>query len=114
MNMLKKYFRYALLVLLVLVFLFIDRKISLGILLGYIFYHLNQRLLVFRVDSLLKANKVSFLTYLGSISGFILLIIPILISFIYPNIFNWIGVFIGLIYEKLYLYISSFVGVSND
>lgn len=112
--MLKKYFRYALLITLILVFLFIDRKISLGILLGYLFFYLNQRFLRFRIDNLLKASKVSFLTYLASIIGFILLIIPIFISFIYPNIFSWIGVFIGLIYEKIYLYISSFIGVSND
>lgn len=92
----------------------IDFRIALGIFLGYLINIIYKRLLILRVDYILKANKLNFLTYILNISGILILSLPILISLLFPNIFHWIGVLLALTYDKLYLYTNSFIGVNND
>lgn len=93
-------------VLLALLFLFLDYKISLGIILGFIFSMLNYRLIEYRYKNMDTYNIWSIL---GSLICILILGVPLLISFLLPNIFNYIGVMIGLLIIKTKLIIEAFV-----
>ena len=79
------------------VFLFIDHRISAGIVTGFIFALINYKLIERRYQNL---DKVSISTYLGIFLSTFVLIIPLFISVLFPAYLNWIGVLIGLLTIK--------------
>ena len=109
-----KKIKYYILLGILLISLVINYHITLGFILGYIFYIIYQKILILRIDYIIKANKVDIIIYLINLFGLILLAIPLLISMLYPQIFHWLGVFMGLVFDKLFIYINSFIGVSYD
>lgn len=103
----KRFVSEAIIVLvLALLLLFLDYKISLGVILGFIFSVLNYRLIEYRYMNMDAYNALSIL---GSLICILLLGIPLLISFLLPNIFSYIGVMIGLLVIKVKLIIEAFV-----
>lgn len=104
----KKPFKIEFLIALLLsiVFILIDKRISLGILLGFLFSFLNYRLIEYRYKNI---DTYNVLAILGSLICIALLGIPLLISFLLPNIFNYIGVVIGLLIIKVKLIIEAFI-----
>ena len=92
--------------LLSILFIFMDKKISLGILLGFLFSFLNYRLIEYRYTNL---DTYNVLAVLGSLICITLLGIPLLISFLLPNVFNYVGVMIGLLIIKVKLIIEAFI-----
>ena len=104
----KKEFLLDLLIAVILgvIFLFIDSKISLGIIVGYLFSILNFKLIELRYNGLETYN---ILAVLGSIFSIAVLAIPLVISFLIPNIMSYIGVFIGLMILRTRLIIEAFV-----
>ena len=104
---------YILLVI-ILIAMLINYRIALGIILGYIFYLIYQYLLEKRVDYILKAKEVNFLSYISNILSLVILALPFLISLLFPKVFHWSGALIGMMFVKIYMYINSFIGVNND
>ena len=103
----KKFISEAIISLvLTLLFLFLDYKISLGIVLGFIFSILNYRLIEYRYQNL---DSYNIWVVIGSLICILLLGIPLLISFLLSNIFSYIGVMIGLLIIKVKLIIEAFV-----
>ena len=104
----KKPFKIEFLIALLLsiVFILIDKRISLGILLGFLFSFLNYRLIEYRYKNI---DTYNVLAILGSLICIALLGIPLLISFLLPNIFSYIGVVIGLLIIKVKLIIEAFI-----
>lgn len=88
------------------IFLLIDYKISLGVLLGFTFSFLNYRLIEYRYNRLEKYNSWVILGALFSTS---LLAVPLVISFLLPSIFNYIGVVVGLLVIKVKLIIEAVI-----
>lgn len=103
----KSFFSELLLSLLIaLVFLLINYKISLGVLLGFTFSFLNYRLIEYRYNHLDTYNSW---VVLGALFSTMVLAVPLMISFLLPNIFNYIGVMIGLLVIKVKLIIEAVV-----
>lgn len=88
------------------ILLLIDYKISLGVLLGFTFSFLNYRLIEYRYNHLEHYNSWVILGALFSTS---LLAVPLVISFLLPNIFNYIGVVVGLLVIKVKLIIEAVI-----
>lgn len=80
-------------VIISIIFLFIDYKISIGVLVGYLFACLNFKLIEYRYNHL-ETYNVWFI--IGTIIGIGILALPLLLSVLYPSFMSWIGVFIGL------------------
>ncbi len=108
--MVKKYLREILFGIIFVLTLLFDYRISLGLLLGVLFSYLQVKLITVRADGILRRRKAGFLVFLSSILSVAAMAIPLLITFLLPDIFSWIGTFIGMIYGKMYLYISAFIG----
>lgn len=89
-----------------LIFLFIDYKISIGVLVGYGFSYLNYKLIEYRYNHL-ESYNASF--FLGTLVCILVLAIPLIISFLIPSVLNWIGVMIGLLIIRTRLIIEAFV-----
>ena len=89
-----------------LIFLFIDYKIAIGIVVGNIFSFLNYKTIEYRFNNL---ESVNIFTYLGTFLSIAVLILPLIVSFLIPNIMSWIGVTIGLLINKIRLYIGAFI-----
>ena len=89
---------------LVTIFLFIDFKISIGILFGYGFSLLNYKAIEFRYTDIEKKKRYFILLKILSTS---LLVLPLLISFLFPNVFNFIGTAIGLIIIKIIIIVNA-------
>lgn len=90
--------------LICIILIFIDYKIGLGIMLGIIFSDINYRFIEYRYRNL---NVYSFKQVIGILLSISILIVPVALSFIFPNIFNWIGVAIGLLLSKISIIILS-------
>ena len=112
--MAKKYIEELILGIIILLFVIVDYKIALGILIGFLFALINKKLLTYRINHLMESKKVSLLARFGGFISILLLSIPLLLSFLYPNILSWIGAFIGLLFDKLFLYLKTFIGVNHD
>lgn len=87
-------------------FLFINFRISIGIIVGYAFSYLNYKTIEYRYNNL---EVVNIFTYLGSLLSVGVLILPLVISFLIPTVLNWIGVVIGLLINKIRLIIGAFL-----
>ncbi len=93
-----------------LIALLIDCRISLGILLGFLFSFLQEKLVELKVDVILQRRKAGALVFLSAFLSVAMMGIPLLISFLLPDVFSWIGVFIGMIYRKVYLFVANLIG----
>lgn len=91
---------------LIIIFLFIDFKISIGILLGFGFSLLNFKVIEYRYTDIEKKKKYFIL--LKILSSF-LLVLPLLISFLIPNYINFIGTAVGLLIIKLVIVTNAFI-----
>ena len=91
---------------LIIIFLFVDFKISIGILLGYGFSLLNYKTIEYRYTDIEKKKNYFILLKILSLS---LLVIPLLISFLIPTYINFIGTAIGLIIIKLVIVADAFI-----
>lgn len=93
-------------VLLAIVFAFFDRTISLGLLLGQLFYFLYLLLLTKMVDAVLAAaNGARSKVSLGFILRVALLALPMVIAGLYPKIFNLFAVFGAMFLNRVMLLI---------
>lgn len=95
---------YLLVLLLTIIFLFIDFKISLGIIVGHLFSLINYYLIILRYRDL---SKVSAFTIISIIFSTLVLVIPIMLAFLLPDIISWIGVIIGLLVLKMSIIITN-------
>jgi len=103
----KKFFEDFLVSLIIgIIFLFIDNKISIGILVGYGFSIINYKMIEYRYYHL---EKVTIFTYIGIFLSIGVLVLPLMISFIFPGLFSWIGVAIGLFINRTRLIIEGFL-----
>lgn len=93
-------------IVLSIIFLFVDLKISVGIIIGYGFSYLNYKLIEYRYKDL---NKYTPGFMIGSIICILVLALPLLASFIYPKLLSWIGVMIGLMIIRTRLIIEAFI-----
>lgn len=90
-----------------LIFLFIDHRVSVGLLFGFLCSVLNYKLIEFRYS---RMKKYSRWIYLGIFAGILILTLPLLFSFLFPDVMNWIGALAGLLAVKISLYIKAFTG----
>ena len=90
-----------------LIFLFIDHRVSVGLLFGFLCSVLNYKLIEFRYKRMMKYSKW---IYLGIFAGVLILVIPLFVSILFPDVMNWIGAFIGLMSIKIGLYLEAFIG----
>ena len=84
--------------------LFIDFRLTLGVLLGYGGSFLNIKIIEHRYKHL---EDVNVFTYLGIYISISALVIPILIGVLLPRYFSWLGVLIGLLLNKVSLIIDA-------
>lgn len=97
------------LIVIIVIALIFNWRIATGIVLGYAFSMFYWKLLdkrfalLFEFQQNVKSNVV-----LGTIVSFIVLAIPLVIAFLLPKLFSFIGVSIGLLYRKYYLYLEAF------
>jgi hypothetical protein len=89
-------------------------QLSVGLVLGYVCSLLHLRLLSYRVDRILKQDRVGVLAYLGPLLGLAVLACPLYAAFAFPEHISWIGVFIGMMARKVMLYVQAFRGGSVD
>ena len=93
-------------VLLAIVFLFFNRTVSLGLLLGQFFYILYLLLLTKMVDAVLAAaNGAKSKVSLGFIVRIALLALPMVIAVLYPEVFNLFAVFGSMFLNRVMLLI---------
>ena len=88
------------------VFLFYDRTVSAGILLGFICSQLYVQLLIKDIDGLIAGARAS---RIAQPLRMILLALPMLAGCLYPKRINVFGAFAGLMIPKVMLYIRSFI-----
>ena len=96
----------AVAILVSVVFLFINRKVSYGILLGFAAAVLYWYMLARVIDSMISEKKPSFFALTGRM---LVLAAPMLIACLFPDRINVFGSFFGLMIPKLDLYIRSFM-----
>lgn len=87
------------------VFLFFDKKISTGILLGFLFACLYWKMLADNIDQVIDGGRSTKAAQAGRM---VVLAAPMLIACLFPEKFNVFGSFFGLMIPKLTLYILSF------
>ena len=87
---------------LALVIAFVNIRMATGILLGFIFDYLYNILMSNSLTEILESdNRNKFMITLKIIFNLLVIAIPLLLAFIFPGIFNFIGVFIGLVINKI-------------
>ena len=106
--------KHYILLIITSLFILIDFRIATAMMMAYVFNILYQRLLVYKVDYIIKSSDVNSFVYFSSILSLLILALPMLISLLFPNIFHWFGVLLALTYDKLFLYTNTFLGVNND
>ena len=103
----RKYLENSLIVLILsIILLFLDYKISIGVVVGYLFSILNYKFIEYRYNNL---ETYSPLFFVGSFVSIMILAIPLVLSFIYPNFMSYIGVVIGLMILRTRLIIEAFI-----
>lgn len=105
----KKLLKYSNLVTLILfaIALIVRFKFALGLLIGQTFYDAYFILLVKSMDRKLTKSKADIWTILLKIFRILLLGIPMLFAFLWPNIFEIIGVMLGLLMFKIITILSA-------
>lgn len=97
---------FVIAIILSIIFLFVDYKISVGVIVGYMFAYLNYKLIEYRYKDLTRYTP-GFM--IGSILCILVLALPLLMSFIYPNLMSWIGVVMGLMIIRTRLILEAFI-----
>ena len=100
--------RYMVFFIMIAIFAIYDYRISLGIVLGYLFSLIHSKLIASRFNALFDNQRVKTTVYFGFLLDLIVLCIPIAIAMLLPKIFHFFGVFIGLMFEKYSLYFEAF------
>ena len=106
-----KVVRYSIVAALVLsiIFIFIDTRVTAGILLGSIFSYIYLYLLHKSYDNLLNKDISKKSMFFKVMLRMMVLVVPLLISCLLPQIFNIFGAFAGLILFKFVMYADSFI-----
>ena len=103
----RKYLEDSLIVLVLsIILLFADYKLSIGIVFGFLFSILNFKIIEYRYNHLETYGPLFFI---GSLVSIMVLAIPLVLSFIYPSFMNYIGVVIGLMILRIRLIIEAFI-----
>ena len=103
----RKYLENSLIVLVLsIILLFLDYKISIGVVVGYLFSILNYKFIEYRYNNL---ETYSPLFFVGSFVSIMILAIPLVLSFIYPNFMSYIGVVIGLMILRTRFIVEAFI-----
>jgi len=103
----KKYFEdFCVSLIIGIVFLFIDFRVSSGVIIGYFFSIINYKMIEYRYNHL---ESVDAFTYISIFLSIGMLALPILISVLLPNLLSWIGVTIGLMINRTRLIIEAFL-----
>lgn len=89
-----------------IIFLFINFRFSIGIMAGYLFSILNYKIIEYRYNNV---EIVSFLIVFGALISTFVLVVPLIVSFLIPNIMNYIGVIIGLMINRTRIIIEAFL-----
>lgn len=92
--------------LLSIVFLFVNFKYSISILVGTLFSILHLFKLEKDIDSLL-ANRVSKGSYFRFMLNMLILMCPFILTVIFPESLDFIGCFIGLVINKVIFYVMN-------
>lgn len=103
----KTTFRYSLIIISIIaaVFLFLDFRVSLGMFLGLLSFYLYLNIMTFNMTSLLNGRKASKgILVLVHILDLLILILPLLLASLLPNLFNIFGVFTGLMINRILLF----------
>ncbi len=110
----KKYIREILILFLSLLFLFIDHRLTLGVLLGYPFSVIHLWLINKRYRSLDAERPSSFIVFGGSYLGIFLLVIPLVIAVLLPQYFNFIGVLIALMMNRIVMIVEAVISIRES
>ena len=97
------------LAVIIVVTLILNWRVATGIILGYAFSFIYGKLLEKRFALMfenLETSKSNVV--IGTIISFLLLATPLLIAFLLPGLFNFLGVAFGLLYRKYFLYLEAF------
>lgn len=86
---------------------FIDKRICYGILLGSICNWLYLLLLSKTFNSLFERKVGLFSPFLSSVIRYGLMVLPFLLSVLYPDIFHFVGALIGFLLFKVALVLVS-------
>lgn len=86
----------------------VDYRITLGMILGLVFYRLYYMLLTMSIDDQIDIpSEVKVRSIGAAILRLLLLAFPMLVCFVIPEVFNIWGVFFGLMAFKITVYIYS-------
>lgn len=85
-------------------------QISLGLILGFASSELYDRLLALRVDTILHQGGAVGLTLAGPFLSLVILGLPLVAAFMWPEHVSWVGVLAGLLVSKAALYATTFAG----
>ena len=98
------YMHYGIPAVLLLLTSLLNWRISLGLVLGYLFSQVNGKLTEMRIDALI-ANGASpgGAQLLSFFLKPLVIALPLLLSFLLPDIFHWAGTFLGLMIPKIIL-----------
>ena len=110
----KKHIREILILFLSLLFLFIDHRLTLGVLLGYPFAVIHLWLIQKRYNSLNADKPSSLIVFGGSYLGIFLLIIPLMIAVLLPQYFNFIGVLAALVMNRIVMIIEAVISIRES
>ena len=99
---LKSYKITAILVLTTsLVLFFVNYRLALGILLGFIFDFFYNTLMSNTLTSIINiSGQNKFMITIQIILNLVMIVLPLGLAFIVPTMFHYMGVFIGLIINK--------------
>lgn len=81
--------------------LFVNYQFTLGLLCGQLCFSIYFLNLCYSIDKQLKGDAWKIWTILLKVGRIILLGIPMLFAFLWPNIFNIFGAFIGVMMFKI-------------
>ncbi|MBQ9035871.1 MAG: hypothetical protein IJ115_00200 [Erysipelotrichaceae bacterium] len=83
----------------------VDYRITLGMILGLVFYRLYYMLLTMSIEDQIDVPSEVKARNIGAVAlRLLLLAFPMLVSFVIPEIFNIWGVFFGLLAFKITVY----------
>ena len=107
--------RYAAITALILtiVTMFIDRRISAGIVLGHLFSMLHLFLLTKTADAIFDQKHINFFAFsLSTLIRYAIIALPLVISFLYPSYFNIFASVLGFTIYKFV--IVAFAIINKD
>lgn len=81
---------------------FFDYRVALGLLIGFIADYIYNVMMANSLTEILSGdNRNKVMITLKIMFNLIIIALPLLISFIWPTMFHFIGAFIGLVINKL-------------